>query len=144
MLKCVNLIEIRLYAYLYASTFLVLWDHCADIGTWIRGAQMYTSRWIGISIQMSTSWVDFTNTFYGHCTDRHCLVYFLNQTRNKNNCKLNKGNPLKDLFSQFVSSKIFFQTMSICTMTIESVCKIYPRRWHLNRNSYSARRIHLS
>jgi hypothetical protein len=29
MLKCVNLIEIRLYAYLYASSFLVLRDHCA-------------------------------------------------------------------------------------------------------------------
>ena len=25
MLKCVNLIEIRFYAYLYASSFLVLW-----------------------------------------------------------------------------------------------------------------------
>jgi hypothetical protein len=35
------------------------------------------------------------------------LVYFWNQTRNKNICKLNKGNALKDLFSQFVSSKIF-------------------------------------
>jgi hypothetical protein len=29
-------------------------------------------------------------------------------------------------------------------MTLESVCKIYPRRWHLNENSYSRRRIHLS
>ena len=32
-LKCVNLIEIRFYA----SYFLVLWDHCADTGSWIRG-----------------------------------------------------------------------------------------------------------
>jgi hypothetical protein len=24
-------------AYLYASSFLVLWDHCADTGSWIRG-----------------------------------------------------------------------------------------------------------
>ena len=31
--------------------------------------------------------------------------------------------------------------MLICTMTLECVCKIYPRRWHLNENSYS---IHLS
>jgi hypothetical protein len=37
MLKCVNLIEIRFYAYLYASSFLVLWDHCADTGSWIPG-----------------------------------------------------------------------------------------------------------
>ena len=35
------------------------------------------------------------------------------------------------------------QTMSIWTMTLESVCKIYPRRWHLNGNSYSTRRIYL-
>jgi hypothetical protein len=34
MLKCVNLIEIRFYAYLYASSFLVLWDHYADTGSW--------------------------------------------------------------------------------------------------------------
>ena len=34
--------------------------------------------------------------------------------------------------------------MSICTMTLETVCKIYPRCWHLNGNSYSARRIYLS
>jgi hypothetical protein len=31
-----------------------------------------------------------------------------------------------------------------CTMTVESVCKFYPRRWHFNGNSYSRRRIHLS
>jgi hypothetical protein len=37
MLKWVNLIEIRFYAYLYASSFLVLWDYCADTGSWIRG-----------------------------------------------------------------------------------------------------------
>ena len=29
-------------------------------------------------------------------------------------------------------------------MTLESTCKIYPRRWHFNENSYSRRRIHLS
>jgi hypothetical protein len=32
----------------------------------------------------------------------------------------------------------------ITTLTLETVCKIYPRRWHLNGNSYSTRRIHLS
>jgi hypothetical protein len=44
-----------------------------------------------------------------------------------------------------VVSKIC-QTMSICTMTLETVCKIYSRRWHLNGNSYStpARCIHFS
>jgi hypothetical protein len=36
MLKCVNLIEIPFYTYLHASSFLVLWDHCADTGSWIR------------------------------------------------------------------------------------------------------------
>ena len=33
------------------------------------------------------------------------------------------------------------QCRSVCTMTLETVCKIYPRRWHLNGNSYSTRRI---
>jgi hypothetical protein len=36
-MKCVNFIEIRFYAYLYASSFLVLSDHCTDTGSWIRG-----------------------------------------------------------------------------------------------------------
>ena len=34
--------------------------------------------------------------------------------------------------------------MLICTVTLESGCKIYPRHWHLNENSYSTRLIHLS
>ena len=37
MLKCVDLIEIRFHTYFYASSFLVLWDHCEDTGSWIRG-----------------------------------------------------------------------------------------------------------
>ena len=39
----------------------------------------------------------------------------------------------------------FFESgfKKICTMTLESVCKIYPRRWHLNGNFYSTRRIHI-
>ena len=46
---------------------------------------------------------------------------------------------LRELPLIFVSSLVskLYQTMSICTMTLESVCKIYPRRWHLNGNSYS-------
>ena len=50
---------------------------------------------------------------------------------------------LANIFASSLASKIF-QIMSICTMTLETVCKIYPRRWHLNGNSYSARRIYLS
>jgi hypothetical protein len=50
---------------------------------------------------------------------------------------------LANIFVSNMVSKIY-QTMLICTMTLETVCKIYPRRWHLNGNSYSARRIYLS
>ena len=32
--------------------------------------------------------------------------------------------------------------MSICTLTLKSVCKIHPRRWYLNGNSYSTRCIY--
>ena len=50
---------------------------------------------------------------------------------------------LANIFVSNLVSKIY-QTMSICTMTLATVCKIYPRRWHLNGNSYSTRRIYLS
>jgi hypothetical protein len=50
---------------------------------------------------------------------------------------------LANIFVSNLVSKIY-QTMSICTMTLETVCKIYPRRWHLNGNSYSTRRIYLN
>ena len=50
---------------------------------------------------------------------------------------------LANIFFSNLVSKIY-QTMSICTMTLETVCKIYPRRWRFNGNSYSARRIYLS
>ena len=45
------------------------------------------------------------------------------------------------LANSFVSGLVskIYQTMSICTMTLETVWKIYPRRWHLNGNSYSKR-----
>ena len=48
MLKCVNLIEIQFYAYLYASSFLVLSDHGADTGSWIRGQiRIYEGKYEG-------------------------------------------------------------------------------------------------
>ena len=50
------------------------------------------------------------------------------------------------MFNLQISSLVskIYQTMSICTVTLESVCKIYPNLWHLNGNSYSTRLIHLS
>jgi hypothetical protein len=40
------MIEIRFYAHLYASSFLVLWDHCADAGSWIRRQiQIYEGKY---------------------------------------------------------------------------------------------------
>jgi len=56
---------------------------------------------------MSTSWVDFTVSNVIVHID---IAWYIFETRLeiKNICKLNKGNPLNDLFSQFVSSKIFF------------------------------------
>ena len=61
------------------------------------------------------------------------------------NCE-NKSLRALPLFNIFVSSLVSkrYQAMSICTMTLEYVCKIDPRRWHLNGISYSTRRIHLS
>jgi hypothetical protein len=45
--------------------------------------------------------VNVLGRFYKH------FLTSLYKTWSKNICKLNKGNSLKDLFSQFVSSKIF-------------------------------------
>jgi hypothetical protein len=46
---------------------------------------------------------------------------------------------------QIVLFRVLFKkyTFLICTMTLETVCKIYSRRWHLNENSYSSRRIYI-
>ena len=53
--------------------------------------------------------------------------------------------PFFNLQFLFVSSPVSkkYQRMSICTMTLKSVGKIYPRRWYMNGNFYSARSIHL-
>ena len=58
----------------------------------------------------------------------------------------NKSVAFVQLATIFVSSLVSkrYHTMSIYTMTSESVCKIYPRCWHLNGNSFSTRRIHLT
>jgi hypothetical protein len=39
--------------------------------------------------------------------------------------------------------RAWYEICGLITMTLESVCKIYPRRWHLNGNFYSTRRIHI-
>jgi hypothetical protein len=65
-------------------------------------AQMYTSCLIGISIQMSTSWVDFTVSYI--IVQINIVWYILKPDLKQK--YLNKGNSLKDLFSQFVSSKM--------------------------------------
>jgi hypothetical protein len=51
---------------------------------------------------------------------------------------------LSNIFVRVWFQKYTKQCRSVCTMTLETVCKIYPRCWHLNGNSYSARRIYLS
>ena len=59
------------------------------------------------------------------------------------NCENKSFVQLPNIFvSNLVSKR--YQTMSICTMMLESVCKIYPRRRHLIGNSYSTRCIHLN
>jgi hypothetical protein len=52
MLKCVNLIKIRFYAYLYASCFLVLWHVQIDIVWYIFETRFET--------KIFTSWIKAT------------------------------------------------------------------------------------
>ena len=74
---------------------------------------MYTSCWIGISIQMSTSWLDFTvsNVVVGSTL----FGIFFNQTRNKHICKLNK--------------RSFLQYKSQCLEKV-NVKYVIKRLWH--------------
>ena len=62
------------------------------------------------------------------------------------NCENNSLRKLPLFELQIVLFRVLFKkyTFLICTMKLETVCKIYSRRWHLNENSYSTRRIHLS
>ena len=64
-------------------------------------------------------------------------IYFQKRSLNWQIAKINPWE------SCFCSTCKYF-CFEFCTMTLESVCKIYPRRSHLNGNSYSRRRIHLS
>ena len=86
----------------------------ADMGRWLIPGTIWKNSCHDLFITY------FTLTF-----SKHWLLY----------CK-------KDLWTDKLRK--LCSTMSICTMTLETVCKIYPRRWHLNRNSYSTRRIHFS
>jgi hypothetical protein len=96
-----------------------LWDHCADTGSWIRGQiRTYDGKYgyacrIWISIQMSTSWVDIANSFKRHCTDRHCLVYFWNQTRS-----WTKATLLRIYFRNLSVQRSFLQYKSQCTFEL--------------------------
>jgi hypothetical protein len=77
-----------------------------------------------------------------------CPMRLWKRSLNPSNCENNSLREFPLFNLQILLFRVWFtkgyQTMSICKMTLESVCKIYPRRWHLNVNSYSTRRIHLS
>jgi hypothetical protein len=70
-------------------------------------------------------------------------IFELTNCENKSLRELPLFNLQKFLFRVWFQ-KYTKQCWSVCTMTLETVCKIYPRHWHLNGNSYSTRRIHLS
>ena len=68
--------------------------------------------------------------------------YIAKKIYEQTNCENKSLGELLLFNLQIFLFRIWFQKytkrMSICTMTLEIVCKIYPRRWHLNGNSYSA------
>ena len=64
--------------------------------------------------------VNVLGKFYKHfLTDRHCLISFWNQSWNKNICKLNKGNSLKDLFVNLSVQRPFLQYKSQCLKKVD-------------------------
>ena len=90
---------------------------------WLK---MYTWCWIEISIPMSTSWVDCINTFKPHCTQ--CLIFFLNQTRNKNICKLKKATLLRIYFRNLSVQGFCMQYKSQCLKKV-NVKYVINRLW---------------
>jgi hypothetical protein len=75
---------------------------------------------------MPTSWVDFTNSFLRHCTDRHCLVYFWNQIRNKS---WTKATLLWIYFRNLSVNRSFLQNKSQCLEKV-NVKYVIKRLWH--------------
>ena len=75
---------------------------------------------------MPTSWVDFTNSFLRHCTDRHCLVYFWNQIRNKS---WTKATLLRIYFRNLSVHRSFLQNKSQCLEKV-IVKYVIKRLWH--------------
>jgi hypothetical protein len=90
-LKCINLIEIRFYV----SSFLVLWDHCADTGSWIRGQIRVKIETGGL---VSSQWKKCIKYSVYHVTDlaneivrkphvrTNCDMKFINLTRKIARC----------------------------------------------------------
>jgi hypothetical protein len=60
-----------------------------------------------------------------------------------NGCRGTNQKQTRDL-ADVLTKYLGRRNLSICTITLKSVGKIYPRRWYMNGNSYSARSIHLS
>jgi hypothetical protein len=123
------------------------------IGTGISPRLPYQARqrsWrvdMGQGLIPGTIWkISCHNLFITYFTltfSKHWLLYC---KKNLWTDKIFKRVAFVQLANIFVSSLVskIYQTMSICTRMLETVCKIDPRRWHLNGNSYSTRRIHLS
>jgi hypothetical protein len=78
---------------------------------------------------MSTSWVDFTNSFWRHCTDRHCLVYFWNQIRNKIFASWTKTTLLRIYFRNLYVHRSFLQYKIQCLEKV-NVKYVIKRLWH--------------
>jgi len=83
----------------------------------------------------------FYHIFY---IDLFQALTFILQKRSLN-WQIAKNKSLRELTVQLANIFVSSLVSKICRpMTLETVCKIYPRRWHLNGNSYSTRRIHFS
>jgi hypothetical protein len=80
---------------------------------------MYTLSWIGISIEMSTSWVKYTDTFGRHCTKPETKI-FVSWT----NATL-----LRIYFRNLSVQRYFLQYKSKCLKKV-NVKYVQNRLWH--------------
>jgi hypothetical protein len=130
------LIEIWFYAYLYAPPFLPISAFQFRCRAWygslglIPGTIWKTSC-NNILLQLPVQSVPITtNLVSSNPAQTSCTRYNIMKI-----LKRVAFVQLANIFALSLVSKIY-QTTSICKMTLETVCKIYPRRWHLNGNMF--------
>ena len=149
---------IRYYHIFYCNMFVFACSIIRDYYMTFSISALVLARYSHIKPDREAGWLIWVEDWYqGRYGKFHVIIflshilhwpfrsidfYIAKKIFELTNCE-NKSLILSNIFVSSLVSKRY-QTISICTLTLESVCKIYPRCWHLNGNSYSTRHVHFS